>query len=93
MSEEQKKIRVRIVNDGLPGYMTRITDVETGQEIERVKEVHFHFDAAKVTIASLVVYAPVVDVIVDAEIKHMCPYCGQHLIGLLPVKNKDTEPG
>jgi hypothetical protein len=71
------KIRVRIVNDGKPGYMTKVTDVETGQAIDRLKTIYVHIDAEKETTASLVVYSPVVDLIVDAEILHICPCCGR----------------
>ena len=71
--------RIHIKNDGKPGYMTEITDVETGKSIEYVVRVAFAFDANRheEPIAILDVAFPIIDVIVDAEIRRVCPVCGK----------------
>src|ERR1700739_3903026 len=69
--------RVRIQNDGGPGYNTKITDADTGKSIYRV----FHCRLVDINVqempkAILWMYTPVVDVTVDADVVTQCPYCG-----------------
>jgi len=71
--------RIRIENSGQPAYLTKITDIETGKELEW----HiFHIDIDARTrmeppIATVSVYMPTVDIIADAEIRQVCPCCGR----------------
>lgn len=76
MAEQEKRIRVRIQNDGEPGYRTRISDAETGQAIDYVRSVQLSGLAVDTApLARIEVWLPIVDVVVDAEITHVCPYC------------------
>lgn len=70
--------QVRIQNDGKTGYMTTITDAETGEMIGDVTSLDLHIDVNQETppYVTIVHDMPVVDVIADAEIKHVCPHCG-----------------
>jgi hypothetical protein len=72
-------MKVRIQNDGKPGYLTDITDAETGQAIEFVTRLELEISSSRKSVPSAVLYVayPVVDVIADAEIKHVCPVCGK----------------
>ncbi len=71
-------MRVRIENDGKHRYATKITDAETGEPFGHVTSAIIQFDANEGSpTAILVVATPVVDVIVDAEVKHVCPCCGR----------------
>ena len=80
-------MRVRIENDGEHRYATKITDAETGKELEHVTSAIIQFDAKEdVPTAILFLHAPVVDVIVDAEIKQVCPCCGRE-----KVEEKETH--
>jgi len=69
--------RIRIVNNGEPGYATQVTDAETGETLEfGITEVRI--TASKdVPQAILTAILPAIDVIADAEINHVCPYCGK----------------
>jgi hypothetical protein len=71
--------QVRIKNDGKPAFFTEVTDAETGEKIEMVTKLTFTFDAKdrQTPMALLYVAMPVVDVIVDAEIRYICPVCGK----------------
>lgn len=80
MSEEQKKPfqRIRIQNDGQPGCMTKITDADTGKELEwQTFRVTLDASYKELPLAIVYVYLPVVDMIVDAKIRHVCPCCGR----------------
>ncbi len=79
MSEEKKTIRVRIQSDDKP-YSLIVTDVETGKVIDNVFKVQWTADAGymdRFPTAEIVAYVPVVDVIADAELRHVCPACGR----------------
>jgi len=70
--------RVRIVNDGGPGYATTITDADTGQHISNVFHIRLvDIDVKDVPRAILWTHMPVVDVIAYADIVDCCRYCGQ----------------
>lgn len=70
-------MKVRIVNDGQPSYHTQITNVETGERIERVTDVRLYISAQReLPEADITVIMPHVDVIADAEVKQVCPCCG-----------------
>jgi len=96
LEEQTKPIRVRIQNEGQPGYMTRVTDVETGKELAMVKsaDLTIRFDASdrNMPVAHLTVYAPVVDVIADADIKYICPCCGCPVAPPLQGDTADDDP-
>src|SRR2546421_3535474 len=77
MSEQQKPRRVRIVNDGGPGYATQITDADTGQHISNVFHIRMvDIDVKDVPRAILWTHMPVVDVIANADVVECCLYCG-----------------
>src|SRR5205807_1306754 len=78
MSDQQKPRRVRIVNDGGPGYATQITDADTGQHISNVFHIRLvDIDVKDVPRAILWTHMPVVDVIANADVVECCLYCGQ----------------
>lgn len=71
-------MKVRIQNDGQPAYMTKITDAETGKELDwRIFRVELDARSGNVPTATIHVYMPAVDVIAEAEIKEVCPCCGR----------------
>lgn len=72
-------MKVRITHDGNgPGYNARVTDAETGEPLGYVQRVEIDIQAnSDLARAILTVAMPVVDVIADAEIKHICPCCGR----------------
>ena len=77
-TQPAKPRRVRIVNDGGPGYATKITDAETGQHIDNVFHIRLvDIDVKDVPRAILWTYTPVVDVVAYADIVDCCKYCGQ----------------
>lgn len=68
--------RVRIQNDGKPGYATRITDAETGQSIDNI----YHAKMVDIDVHDnprilLWAYSPVIDIVGDAETVEVCPLC------------------
>ena len=70
-------MKVRIYNNGQDAHMTQITDAETGKQLDlRVIELTIKVQDG-LPHAILTSVLPVVDVIADAEIKHVCPYCGR----------------
>ena len=82
MTEEQKEpqgktIRVRIQDDGTSRYGTKVTDVETGASIDDAFSAIVTMRAGHQTQVQLSVYAPVVDIIADAEVRHIRPACGR----------------
>lgn len=72
-------MKIRIFNDGKPGYMTQLTDVETGKVIEHCTDadVHLKINVQDMPKALITTIMPVIDVIVDAEIQQVCPVCGK----------------
>jgi hypothetical protein len=72
-------MRVRIQNDSGLGYMTKITNVETGQELEYVTDVSIELNPNRATQAVLTLIVPAIDIIADAEIKKICPCCGKSM--------------
>lgn len=71
-------MKVRIQNDGTAQYNTKITNAETGEDIEHVLRVDIKpLEAQKEMVEAVITIAlPMIDVIADAEIRHVCPYCG-----------------
>ncbi len=70
--------KVRILNEDGTAFKTRIIDMETGEELERIGRVEMNFDASSGPItARLTQYWVGVDIIADAEIKQVCPCCGK----------------
>lgn len=73
-------MKIRIQNDGGPGFQTKITSVETGQTLNYVTEADIHIEwgaTDSIPTVRLTQLFPVVDIIADAEIKQICPCCGQ----------------
>lgn len=80
-------MRVRIQHDGNgpAGYNTHITDAETGEPLGYVQRVEMDIQANSDPVTAILTVAmPVLDIIADAEIKHVCPCCG--------APKKDEEP-
>ncbi len=91
MSDE-KTVRVRIQHDGGPAYAMRVTDVNTGKTIENISGMHWSFDLndracdyGRPPVVKLTVHDPIVDVIVDAAVRKVCPCCGR------PVEEQGNE--
>ena len=72
-------MRVRIVNDGEPGYMTKLTDAETGAPIERATDatITVDFSVRDIPRAYITTICPRVDVVADAQMHEVCPHCGK----------------
>ena len=71
-------MKVRIFNEGQSSYMTTVTDTETGEQLANVTDVDLHISVRDpYPYALLTVANPVVDVIVEAEIRRVCPCCGR----------------
>jgi hypothetical protein len=69
-------VKVRIENNGQVGYMTKVTEAETGKVLDlQITKVIITVDDAPRAILTSVL--PVLDIIADAEIKHACPHCGK----------------
>jgi hypothetical protein len=83
-SEEVKEApkplrRVRIQNDGGPGYTTRITDADTGQPIGSIFHIRLvDLDVKEVPKVLLWQHTQVIDVTANAEIVGVCPCCGKY---------------
>lgn len=69
--------RVRIQNDGGPGYATKLTDADTGQPIDRIFHIRLvDLDVKEIPKVLLWQYTPVIDVTANAEIVGVRPCCG-----------------
>lgn len=80
--------QVRIISDDGIGYNTRIIDTETNEDITaglRVNSIHIKAD--EIIKAVMVAYPPKIDVVAEAEIHHVCPYCGREM----PEEKPDPE--
>ena len=86
----QDSIKVRIQNDGRPAWATKITDAVTGLPIDNVTGFSWAVDLnatkwgspeVQQGYASITVFEPIVDIIVDAEIKKICACCGRAIEG------------
>lgn len=75
---KQKRVRIVYEGDNKP-FSTKITDAETGEEMPGIFKAVVLFDVSAVPQAILSMYAPVVDVVVDASVIHHCPYCRRPL--------------
>lgn len=72
---------VKIQCDGNPHTM-RVTDTETGQDMQ-VTSVNLSMNASeRYPDVTLTVALPALDLIADAEIKHVCPCCGRDVEGV-----------
>lgn len=75
-------MKVRIVTNDkpgapvMPGWATQIMDAETGEPVEGVYKITVNMDMKHPITALVYAYAPIVDVIADAEIRHVCRCCG-----------------
>ena len=70
-------MKVRITNDGKHNYNTHFTSIETGQELLYVTKATITFNASQeAPTADITMLYPEVDIIADAEIKHVCRCCG-----------------
>jgi len=63
-------MRVRIQNDGKPGYATTITNAETGEDLTRILRVdEIHITVGGLPHAILHCALPSFDIIAEAEIR------------------------
>lgn len=70
MAEQPKTRRIRIEHGGsMRAIDAKITDAETGEQIRYVSRVELVFDASEGISAILYVFAPDVDITVDAEVR------------------------
>jgi hypothetical protein len=71
-------MKIRILNEDGISYKTKIINVETGEELEGVGCVELNFYAQSGPIqARITQYWTPIDVVVDAEIRQVCPCCGK----------------
>ena len=71
-------MKVRIQNEDGLSYNTKITDIETGKDLEYIGYFELSGEASSGPLkVRLTQYWVAVDVIADAEIKHVCPCCGR----------------
>lgn len=68
-------MKVRITNTDGKGYTTKITNAETGEDIPGVFRMVL-IPAGHAITAQIDAYADV-DIIADAEVRHICPGCGR----------------
>jgi hypothetical protein len=70
-------MRVRIQSADEHGHTTRFTSIETGQPLNYVAEATIHWRPDRMITAELTQLLPVVDIVAEATIIHVCPCCGQ----------------
>jgi hypothetical protein len=76
--ETPKPRRVRIQNEGGPGYVTKITDADTGEFINNLFHARIvDLDVNNVPRAILWAHMPAIDIIAHAKVFEICPYCKQ----------------
>jgi len=81
--------KVRIVNNGQPGWMTQVTDAETGKPIPMVRHIDISLGVQGVPTATIFTHVlPEIDVTVEGVIKNTCPCCGQEV----PILNTPEAP-
>jgi hypothetical protein len=69
-------MKVRIVNEGKPGFFTTITDAETGQDLGDFMISEIHIEVHDRIPTAILTCSPAFDIIAEAAIKRMCPCCG-----------------
>jgi hypothetical protein len=71
-------MKIKIVNEGQPGRMTRIFDADTGKSLDYVTRVEVALDISAEPPHAVIYQAfPLVEIIADAEVKQICPCCGR----------------
>lgn len=68
-------MKIRIVSGGTDATTT-ITDAETGEAIDLVRSYQIRHELDDITRAKIEVVMPEVDVVADATITAVCPFCG-----------------
>lgn len=71
--------RVRIFNDTGMGYSTIVSDAETGARIEGVTFISLNIRSIERMQAIIHVANPVIDVVANADIRHVCPCCKREM--------------
>ena len=70
LEQNEKPLRVRIVNDGGPAYATKITNAETGELIDGVTNIEISIGVNKDPIkAKITITRPMIDIVADAEVE------------------------
>lgn len=73
-------MKVHIQNNGDKSHATKVTSVETGEQIYAGRiEMDISGASSHPVTAKITVYEASIDIIADAEIKHVCPHCGRLL--------------
>jgi hypothetical protein len=73
-------MKVRIVNDGGPGYATKITNAETGEDLSGLQLTEAHIRVRdNIPTIILTSVLPVLDITGEAKIIYRCPHCGKAL--------------
>jgi len=75
-------MKVRIVNEGKPGFFTTITDAETGQDLSDLMITEIRIEVHDRIPTAILTCTPAFDIIAEAAIKRTCPCCG------LPIDEK-----
>jgi len=68
-------MQIKLISQGL-GKGTAVINAETGQRIQDVVEVYFHHVAGEEPKLAIDVLAPRIELQAEAEVRHVCPYCG-----------------
>lgn len=71
--------RVRIYNDSGKGYLTKVTNLETGEDIPNVTGISLSIEPRREIRATIETALPVVDVVAMADLSTKCPLCHQHV--------------
>src|SRR5436305_2712227 len=75
-----KTMQVRIENPGCPGYLTQVTNAETGEALARCFRLEIDVSRGpELPIATLYTYAPVVAWTGEVDVREICPYCTRPL--------------
>jgi hypothetical protein len=75
--------RIRVQYNGGPGWSTKITDYETGKPLDSLTAFSWSVDLnnpdLRDGIATLIVFQPSIDIVVDAHVKNVCPCCAREV--------------
>jgi hypothetical protein len=86
--------KVRIVNNGQPGWMTQVTNAETGKPIPAVRHIDISLGVQGVPTATIFTHIlPEIDVTVEGVIENTCPCCGRSVPVLNTPEVAETPAG
>lgn len=67
--------KVRIYSEDAMARQCKITDIESGQEIDSVRSVKIEMDVNKANMAILEIVLPTIDIEAIAKLHLTCPHC------------------